>query len=199
MIYDYYCAACMHMSETNSYAGKFWCDIKWEYRDARDTSCFFYDVASNRSNEVRARLFEISAFCSIFDCYLTTIMCHLLDYPDDNYYLNTLRRFRDNFMKKDSKYFPLLITYDIIGPIIAKKLGEDSNGKEIALAYFNNYIIPSTTAIEEKKYETAINIYKEMTYKLAEYYNIDILNHNLDIKNVDMATLGHGKIKKKCK
>ena len=141
----------------------------------------------------------MSAYSSIFDCYLTTIMCHLLDYPDDNYYLNTLRKFRDNVMKKDNKYIPLLMTYDIIGPMIAEKLGNDPNGKEIALAYFNHYIMPSITAIEEEKYGIAINIYREMTYKLATYYNIDISIPKLDIKNIDMAILGHGKIRKKCK
>ena len=124
-------------------------------------------------------------------CYLTTIMCKLLDFQDNNYYLNTLRKFRDDVMKTNPKYIPLLLMYDSIGPMISYELERDPNGEEIATLFFNNYIIKSVTAIEEGKNDTAINIYKSMTYVLADRYNI--ANNNELNNNYDYNTLGHAR------
>ena len=130
-------------------------------------------------------------------CYLTTIISQILGYPDNNYYLNTLRKFRDTKMTPNPNYLIHLITYDVIGPYIANELRNDKNNKEIATLYFNECITKAVTAIEENKDEQAINIYIAMTNSLAKRYNIDTNILMLQVDEIDTKSLGHGKIKKK--
>ena len=62
---------------------------------------------------------------------------------------------------------------------------------------FTKYITPAVTAIEENKTETATNIYVAMTNVLAERYNIDTNIITINEKDIDMTTLGHGRIRKR--
>ena len=131
-------------------------------------------------------------------CYLTTIVYKLLNYPDNNYYLNTLRYFRENVMQTDPNYFPLLMLYDIVGPEIAKRLGQDINGKDIATIFFNNYITKSVDAIQKGENKEAINIYTAMTKELAEHYEIIVPSiSEVNVDNINPQTLGHGYTRKR--
>lgn len=191
-MYEAYCAACTYMGETVD-CGEYWCEIKGEDRKASDPKCSSFCEAYRRSNSARENMYNNSNASG--GCYLTTIMCTILNYPDNNYYLNTLRKFRDNYMKQNPKYYPLLLMYDTIGPMISYELAKDIHNKEIAATFFNNYIIKSVAAIEENKYDTAINIYKAMTETLANNYHINIFLITPE-KSIDINTLGHGKTRK---
>ncbi len=190
MAYEGYCAACTYMGENQNY-GKYWCERKGEYRLACDPKCYSFCEAYRRSNTARENMYRVSQNSSS-GCYLTTIMCKLLDYPDSNYYLNTLRYFRDNVMQTNSNYLPLLMTYDTVGPQIADKLENDPNNKIIAITFFNNYITRAVVAIENGKNEEAIKIYTAMTSTLAEKYNIRVRNIETNSEGIDPKTLGHG-------
>ena len=123
-------------------------------------------------------------------------MCNILGYEDNNYYLNTLRKFRDNVMKTNPKYIPLLVIYDAIGPTIAYELSHDKNRQEIANAFFDRYIVKAVGAIEENKEEEAITIYRAMTETLADSYLLG--KHVIDVSSIDydMETLGHARVRK---
>ena len=196
MAYEDYCASCTHLDEKSN-LGKFWCPKKREYRLATKSieDCNSYCQAYGRSTSKREELLRISQN-SGSPCYLTTIICNLLNYPDSNYYLNTLRYFRDNVMQTNPIYFPLLLTYDVVGPEISKRLAIDPNGKEIATIFFTNYITKAVEAIEEEKNETAINIYKAMTTSLADHYKIIIPLMEVD-SNINPQELGHGYTRRK--
>lgn len=194
-MYEAYCAACTYMSEVLD-CGKYYCSVQGEDRKASDPKCYNFCEAYSRSNSARENMYNNSNATS--GCYLTTIMCHILKFPDDNYYLNTLRSFRDNIMKQDPKYYPLLFMYDTIGPVIAYELSNDKDNKLIANTFFTRYITKAVNAIEEEKYETAINIYQAMSSELAKKYhlNIDLITpHKLD--DIDINLLGHARIKKR--
>lgn len=192
MSYESYCAACTYLGERGDYRGKFWCERKGEDHYATDSKCYSFCEAYSRSNSSRANMYDFSRGHQGSGCYITTIACKLLGYKDDNYYLNTLRNFRDNIMKKDPKYIGHLMTYDTVGPVIAKKLEEDKNGKEIAQCMFSRYITKSVSAIEEGKNNEAINTYIAMTDALANHYNIDTNIIVPDINEVECKYLGHG-------
>lgn len=195
MALESYCAACTYMGERED-CGKYWCERKGEDRYASDAKCSSFCEAYSRSNSSRQNMYNTSANASQSSCYLTTIMCQLLGYSDDNYYLNKLRFFRDNVMKKDSNYIPLLLVYDVIGPMISSKLAHDEYGHEIAQVYFDKYITKSVHAIECEKYQEAINIYTAMTDALAERYGINTTFVKPDIKGIDMKYLGHARVRK---
>lgn len=191
MAYEDYCAACTYMGESADYNGKYYCSQKGECRYACDSKCYNFCEAYSRSNYSRSNMLDNSKNHMNSGCYLTTIMCKLLGYPDNNYYLNTLREFRKNIMQKDPNYFSLLLTYDVVGPVISKKIETDPNNKIMAITLFNNYIEKAVRAIEEGKNETAINIYKAMTTSLADRYKIMIPLIEVD-SNINPQELGHG-------
>ena len=194
MAYEAYCASCTYMKESGG--PKYWCERKGEDRFASDSKCHNWCEAYSRTNYTRGNMYDnsINSLAS-GGCYLTTIMCKILKYPDNNYYLNTLRKFRDEVMKTNPKYIPMLITYDTIGPIISYNLSIDSNRLEIASALFSNYIIKSVEAIEEGKYNIAISIYMAMTTELGRRYNANIAIIAPHIDNINMEELGHAKTK----
>lgn len=177
MAYESYCASCTYLGEKED-CGKYWCE------------------AYRRSNSSRENMYNISARSSGGGCYLTTAMCNILGYPDGNYYLQTLRTFRDTVLKLDVKYLPLLLSYDVIGPQIAFRLSNDTEKEKIAKTLLNQYISKAVKAIEEKKYAEATNIYVAMTHTLAKKYNIDTRIVTIDSTNIDIKELGHGRARK---
>ncbi|MBR6690867.1 MAG: hypothetical protein IKL65_06000 [Bacilli bacterium] len=127
------------------------------------------------------------------------MLCNILEMPDNNINLETMRSFRKNILQKDEKYKSLLVEYDILGPRIAEYLNNDPIKERIAEKYLNIYIIPITTLINEKNYEMAINLYKNMTIGLSFVYDLDhITISKEEIKNANIKESGHGiyKVKK---
>lgn len=106
-------------------------------------------------------------------CYLTTAMCNILGQEDDGPVLNTLRHFRDTYMKNTPECKPLLEDYDTVGPIIAENLNSDKDKTLTANIMLYFFINPAIKSIIEEDYDNAIEIYKDMTINLMEKYNID--------------------------
>ena len=185
MAYENNCAACTYLNDN------LWCEKKGESHSGSDRKCDSFCEAYGRSTSERENFYESSPSSG---CYLTTIMCQILKYPDDNHYLKTLRNFRDTIMQPDPNCLPLLLTYDIIGPSIAKKLALDPRRISIATAFFND-ISDAVSAIEEKDYDSAIDKYVTMTSNLAKNLGIDANFANINIANIDKTNLGHGKIR----
>lgn len=202
MAYEDYCAACTYLGESADYDGKYYCDRKGERVLACDPRCYRYVEAYSRSNSGRENLYDNSRSHQSSGCYLTTAMCNILGYQDDNYYLNTLRTFRDKTLKKNHKYIHLLLMYDAFGPLIATNLKNDPYNKDIATSLFNGYITKAVTAVENEKIEEAVNIYIAMTYTLSERYNINmhtlfIDEESLKLKTINTQPLGKGRIRTK--
>ena len=198
MALEAYCASCTYMGENADYNGEYYCERKGERRKACDPKCYNWCEAYRRSTGARENMYENSRSHSSSGCYLTTVMCNILGYPDDNYYLNTLRRFRDTVLKTDPKYFYLLLMYDVAGPVIALNLSEDENREQIAKFMFNNYITKAVTAIEENKNNEATNIYVAMTQSLARKYDVDTKYFTaINPEEIDVTTLGHGKVRRR--
>ncbi len=126
-----------------------YCDNSLRYRD-----CPIY----NKSNST---------------CYLTTTMCVILGYEDDCTTLNTLRDFRDNYMKKTPECLPLLEDYDIVGPMVCEKLMNDKNKYRTAHIMLIEYLNPAIACINNGYYDDAIEIYKDMTLGLMKHYGLD--------------------------
>ena len=195
MALEQYCAACTYMKDKCN-LGKYYCEKKGEYRYASDAKCYNFCEAYSRSNYSRQNMYENSRNSQSTGCYLTTAMCNVLGFSDNNHYLNTLRKFRNNVMQPNPNYIPLLLTYDIIGPEIAKNLNNDPDKELISKVLFHGYIEKAVTAIEESKNQEAINIYTAMTTVLGARYHINTDISMIDIKELDISNLGHGYTKK---
>jgi hypothetical protein len=158
-MWGYLCEDCVEYNKENELEakkhGKFRCKPMRIYVSPKEHSCNVHFKKRNNN------------------CYITTAMCHILGEEDNCETLETLRSFRDNYMKKHEEYLPLLEDYKTVGPMIADKLYDDENCFWVAKTMKNNFIDLALDAIEYKEYDSAVNIYENMTYFLMDFYDID--------------------------
>ena len=178
--------------------GKYYCNKKWDRHLATDTACSSYTKAYNRSNSTINNAIDFSNSKNSSSCYITTLLCGILKLSDSNHYINTLRNFRNNYLK-NSEYNNLLVEYDVVGPIICKYLENDKQNRLVAAQLFYNYISPIVSLIDDKMYKDAIVRYIMMVERLKSLYGINRCVTTLEIEECDIALAGHGKYIKKYK
>lgn len=193
------CAECTYLNlNDGDIYGKFCCEKKWERHLATDVECSSFCSAYSRNYSTIKNAIEYSNDHTSSGCYITTMLCNILGLSDNNYWLNTIRKFRTNILQKDNKYKSLLVEYDIIGPKISKALENEPMKLSIANAMFNKYIVEIVECICANKNEDAINNYIDMTNSLKHLYKLDNENiTQLEIDNADINESGHGKYKVK--
>ena len=197
MALESYCASCTYLNERCDSYGKYWCTRKGENHYACDPRCYNWCEAYSRSTSARENMYNNSKSHTGGGCYITTAMCGILGYEDNNYYLQTLRLFRDTVLQKNKKYWGLLIAYDVVGPAIANELSQDKDQIAVATNLFNNYITKAVSAIENQKYEDATNIYINMTNELANRYQFEdvtsVIVSSKEVEVKDPSLLGHAR------
>lgn len=189
------CAECTYLDISDgNYEGRFWCEKKCERHLATDIECYSFCRAYNRYDSSIRNAIEFSNSHNSGGCFLTTMLCNILKMPDNNYYLETMRGFRNNILQKNPQYKKILVNYDIIGPKIAKALNNDPLKDKIAKIHFDKYIVEIVKLIVDKKYEDAVNLYIEMTNNLKNFYGISTEEVTMEIvNNADIEKSGHGK------
>ena len=194
-----YCGECTYLDlNTGDIYGKFYCEKHCERHLSTDINCNRFCKAYSRDSYTIKNAYNFSNEKNNSGCYITTIMCNILGMPDNNPYLETIRNFRNNYLQKNNEYKALLVEYDIIGPKIAHALNNDPLKERIAKNYFNAYINPITNLINSDLYIAAINIYKQMTNSLKDFYSLNnIYPSNFEIDNTDINESGHGIYKQK--
>lgn len=156
------CGDCDYLNYKDTKWGgeKVWCNNKGCYTKPGDPACNLYSYHNHN-------------YGTSSSCYLTTLMCDILNYEDNCKILNTLRGLRNNYMKKEVDCFDLLDEYKLFGPEICEKINKDKNKKIVALTMLKHYIEPAIKKINSKEYDEAIDIYIEMTNHLINKYDID--------------------------
>lgn len=194
------CGSCTYLDLDyggNCY-GKYYCNKKWDRHLATDTACSSYTKAYNRSNSTINNAIDFSNSKTSSSCYITTLLCGILKLSDSNHYINTLRNFRNNYLR-NSEYNNLLVEYDVVGPIICKYLENDKQNRLVAAKLFYNYISPIVSLIDDKMYKDAIVRYIMMVERLKSLYGINRCVTTLEIEECDIDLAGHGKYIKKYK
>lgn len=96
----------------------------------------------------------------LLGCFLTTAVCETLNLPDDNEYLNTLRKFRDSYMME---HYPELVSeYYEIAPVVTNYIKARPDSDEVFKKMFYLYIAPAVVQIENGDYPSAMNTYMEL-------------------------------------
>ena len=108
MAYESYCAACTYLGESVDCYGKYWCPKKGEDHYASDPKCYSFCEAYGRSDSARRNMYENSASHSSSGCYITTIMCEILGFPDNHHCLEILRNFRNEKMTTTEENIKLI-------------------------------------------------------------------------------------------
>ena len=189
---EHKCSECTYLNLHKRESGKYYCEKEYEYVRANELSCFRFDKASKRSEGEIRRAEEFSENYNS-GCYITTMLCNILQKEDNNIYLNTLRRFRDEILQKSTDGSKILVEYDVVGPMIASNLAQDHARISIATTLFNNFIVPSVVCINNGWYEDAITLYKGMTERLMNFYHIEY-TETINLDMIDVTKSGHGRL-----
>ena len=89
-------------------------------------------------------------------------------------------------MMNEVSCYPLLVQYEVIGPIISQRLFHDQEAAQIIL---EQYIKPAILLIQSENYEQAIQVYQRMVYYLQEKY--DLQNLEVDLSEIDFHPLNN--------
>lgn len=99
----------------------------------------------------------------IEDCYITTAVTKATGGPDDAYELETLRKYRDEFMKATPAGKELIQNYYDVAPKVVAKLSAREDGQEIYNYFYHRYIVPAVKQIEAGDNYGALTTYREMS------------------------------------
>ncbi len=95
-------------------------------------------------------------------CFVSTVVCEIMQQDDDCYILSTLRRFRDNVLLPDPKTSLLVYDYyDRADPLV-ELLKKHPYRRKIAEELFYTRLTEIVSFIEEGKNEKAISEYMRM-------------------------------------
>ena len=188
MAYNY-CCDCEYLDRKDEYTNWFSGDTKykckkcWEYKKLTDSVCSsFKEIKKDTGSYTPS------------GCYITTIVCDILGYNDNCELLTLLRNFRDNTLKNNPTYLPLLIEYDIIGPTISKRIKKEKNNYIFALGLMNYFLLPCANLIKAGDIEGAIEAYTNMVNQLKDEFELPTFQINVDGIN-DLENLGKGRIR----
>ena len=152
MEFENQCGTCNNFHDKDNTNKSF--DVRWARSERGYCDwyrCFYW--ADDSCGHYRRRGSYVST------CFITTIVCHILNYSDDCEVLNQLRNFRNEVMQKNPKYHSMLFEYDTIGPKIAENLQKDYEEQrrlEIPRLLYNFYILPTAQLVRDKKYDFAV-------------------------------------------
>jgi hypothetical protein len=103
------------------------------------------------------------------NCFLTTSCVKYFGLADDCYELETLRKFRNDYLLKSSKGRKLVQQYYSIAPTLVKKLEKNPNRKNLFMEIYQN-IKNACEAIENREFERAKIIYQQAVSHLYNYF-----------------------------
>lgn len=183
----YQCIDCRYYdeSDTNRY-DEGWCTEYCKYYPKGDKACGRFERRSDYSSS---------------GCFLTTAICDIFGCEDNCFCLETLRKFRDNYLVKNSKFYPLLAEYEVVGPKISDKLHSDYKREEVASYYYENYLYDIMVDLTvTRDYDSATVRYVSMVNDLKRLYGIDDTVKESDVVSIsDKIKNNQYKVKKKTK
>lgn len=106
-------------------------------------------------------------------CYLTSACVKAKGLPDDCHELETLRKFRDEWLKAREGGEKAVLEYYRIAPGITDAINERSDAAEIWERVYRELVLPCVALIEQGKHEDAYELYREMARALEQYQKGD--------------------------
>ena len=185
------CGECLYLDYGNkerySSKDKYYCNEMRRYVEPSDRACryYSYDRGHNEKN---------NGGYTPSGCSFSVIIRDILGFADNCEMLNMLRNFRENILKKNENFIPILIEYDQISPLIAKRLPEDENNYSYCLRFFQNFLLPFAYSFKNNDMESALQIYKNMFGALKEKFGFENIEINLNTP-YNLETLGKGRVR----
>ena len=187
------CGQCTRLDWNNkekwSSVDKYWCKSGHGYREPNEKKCNYDFCYNHESSHTPGNGYTPSG------CYITTMVCNILGYEDNCSLLSLLRKFRENVLKCDFRYYQLLIQYDMIGPMLSKAILDKEDNYSYALHMCNDFLLPCASLIKEGMLDGAVEVYKNMVQSLSEDFNI-VIPEPKRSANYEINTLGKARILK---
>lgn len=168
------CGDCYWMGTNENKDGKFACGNRkssYDYVSARQEKCNYFGEAfySSRSNSKRDELRKIS---KQHGYYIMTVLSKMIDIPEDNIYMQHFIYLRDVIMESDNKYDKYIEKYELVGPLIAKKIKEYNN-VDFCRYLYSEYLDEFLLHMLNDQYDNAINVYFKMIDTIIEQFDIN--------------------------
>lgn len=103
-------------------------------------------------------------------CYLTSACVYAKGLADDCYELETLRKYRDTWLKSQTEGESLIKKYYEVAPKIVSVINDREDRKLIYEMIYDEMVKPCVNLIEQQKYMETLDLYREMTLKLSKEY-----------------------------
>ena len=104
------------------------------------------------------------------DCFFTTACARAKNLPDNCSELQTLRAFRDGWLKKQEEGPSLIEEYYTTAPEIVKAVNQREDADAVWNQLYDEMVIPCLTLIRIGMMKDALTLYRSWTQKLkAEY------------------------------
>lgn len=189
MAQQQYCCDCEELNRNDTYKPwfsdetKYKCKVCYEYKSLTDPACRFIKPLKKDTGSYTPS-----------GCFITTIVCNILGYEDNCELLTLLRDFRDNTLKTNPEYIPILLQYDKIGPLISEGIQKEPNHDRLCLGLMTYFLIPCANAIKEGNISEAVEIYQNMVVQLSGDFEIPITSISAS-EDYDLETIGKGRIR----
>ena len=219
------CGYCVYMDVTKLKEGRYYCKYldDYQFADSKDSlvckkECerfskdkYLGDKAIEVSREWKKKngykedkedeiktveVVERESSFQYAGCFITTIVVRILGLDDNCEVLRVLRNFRNNKLQKEACYSGLLMDYDVIGPMISKKLCEDENREDLAIDLYFDYLVNCVDYLKIGDEERAVFKYIEMVNILKNHYFEGLsLELGSDVmESYDQSQGGHGRL-----
>ncbi|MBE6156336.1 MAG: hypothetical protein E7161_01135 [Firmicutes bacterium] len=185
------CGECLKLDWNNkerwTSKDRYYCKELGKYVEPTDRSCRYYSYDRNHNKKDDGG-FKPSG------CSFSVIVRDILGYADDCELLSLLRSFRENVLKKDEQYLPILLEYDQVSPLISTSIQEDKNKQKFCLEFVQNFLAPFANIFKSGNIELAILYYKGMFNALKARFGFSDIEIDLNVP-YEIETLGKGRIR----
>lgn len=101
-----------------------------------------------------------------YGCFLTTACVENKGLPDDCYELQTLRSFRDRYMRNSPDGAELVDDYYKMGPAVVRKINALECRTEVYDHIYGTLILPCLEMIEKEKFASSMRYYRDYVVEL---------------------------------
>lgn len=185
------CGDCLNIEWDNkerwSSIDRYWCSELKRYVEPKDRPCRYYSYDKGRKQN------DSGGYTST-GCSLSIIVRDILGYADNCELLTLLRNFREDVLKKNIQFLPILLEYDQISPLIAESIKLDENKYKFCLEFVQNFLSPFAIAFKTGDIESALSICQNMFDALKSKFGFSEIVIDLNAE-YDLETLGKGRVR----
>lgn len=165
---QYCCGNCEILNLNDCrWGNEYYCKIKGKYLKQSESACSSFckdkDTREKESHEYHRA-----------GWYIVTVISNILirNYGNDFGLLESLSKIRYDYLEKEEEFKSVLDSYDLFGPLVAKKIEEDEDNVDLALDLSSHYLIPFSKLVNDGNISVAARLYLNMVEMLKVRFNL---------------------------